>query len=154
MVLLAMVPLFGIAGCSGDESGSLKGRYEVISLGGVGMPDNYMAVLRGPDGAKGDCSDGVPSGTNVGTGTPIIVHDGEGSTLATSELGPGVLTFESISEKTRLDGNGWICTFSFTIDLPSAKFYRFQVGDEPEKEISAESIKGGSIVITAGPYDQ
>ena len=66
---------------------------------------------------------------DISAGASVTVRDGNGKTLATSELGSG----------DALSGVG--CTYEFTVDVPDADFYRVEVSHRGELEFSRGELE-------------
>jgi hypothetical protein len=74
-------------------------------------------------GGLGDPCEVDEESTELHAGTPVVVKDVAGSTVATGELEPGVIVDLSFAEH-----NG--CRFDFTIeDVPVSAYYQIEVGD-------------------------
>lgn len=90
-----------------------------------------------------DCSDGYSATgyADIREGAPVMVSDERGTTIATAALGPG-----KVSELPLR------CVFIFAVEVPKAKFYKFQVSHRGQIQKSFDEMKadGWKVSLTLG----
>jgi len=88
-------------------------------------------------GALGDSCEVDRQSYVLRGGTPVVVRDVAGSTVATGQLGPGVTVERNLGEP-----HG--CRFDFTVeDVPTSAYYRIEVGDPvgPSLSLSYDELE-------------
>jgi hypothetical protein len=91
-----------------------------LALGGFGQVNPDVTVCFGYDGYS-----------DIVDGTPVVVKDGNGSIIGTSQLGPGTFTHSTESE----------CVFTFTVtDLPDVPFYSIEISHRGAQAFSREQL--------------
>lgn len=114
-----------------------------------GIPLTNRWYFKGDQGAAEravtgtDCSDGYATTgyADIRAGAPVTVSDERGTTIATAPLGPG-----------RVSGLPLRCVLGFTVSVPKAKFYRFEVSHRGQVQKSFEEMErdGWRVSLTLG----
>ncbi len=106
----------------------------------------------------GDTCQGEGTFGNIGSGTQVLIRDGEGALLETGALNRGTVTFvtrpfrtlpEPLPDAEFVPGNVR-CEFSFQIPgVPDADFYSIEVGREAPLTLSLRELesKGWMLLI-------
>lgn len=117
--LVSLVVLLGAAACGGGSN---------LVVG--------QMVLRDQDGwvEIGDECRGDGGYSDIRQGAQVRVSDGSGSLLATSSLEAG-------------ERRGRFCDFAFTIEVPDADFYTFEVTSRGELSYSAEELEERGYIV-------
>jgi hypothetical protein len=85
-----------------------------------------------------DCSRGYPTTgyDDIRSGAPVTVSNENGTTIAVGTLGPG-----RVSKSLR-------CVFIFSVSVPKAKFYRFEVSHRGQVQKSFDEMKADGWIVS------
>lgn len=82
---------------------------------------------------------------DITAGTPVVVTDQGGSTIATGSLGAGSATVDSAT------GRATQCVFAIEVpSVPDRPFYGVTVSHRGTQTYSAEQAKSGQVTLTLG----
>lgn len=119
------------------QPGRIYNRYRFVK----GQTIDYDEALRrvvGTDCSKGFSDTGYD---DIREGASVTVANEKGTTIATGSLGSGRVSEWPLR-----------CIFSFSVEVPKAKFYKFEVSHRGQVQKSFEELKadGWKVSLTLG----
>lgn len=140
-------PTIVMAACAGEGNGDDAGS---INAGSI----NVRGSLTLKDFGGTTCDKTKPGFEDVAAGAEVTVRDEQNSTIAVGRLGPGIL---HKTGTTVILGAGTAvlsdCAMPFTLTVPKAKFYTFEVGERGRRTFTADELRDSAQSLDLGSID-
>ncbi|MGH8984726.1 MAG: hypothetical protein ACRDY6_12755 [Acidimicrobiia bacterium] len=131
-----MAGVLALAACGGDGDGGGGSRVLSGTLTVEGITNTAMTRCDGSEHRGYD---------DLVAGAPVVVHDGNGSTIATGELRDG----QPVEQRDSLPIDFTDCEFRFRMaDVPDAEFYTVEVSHRGEVTYSRSELEDEDWRVT------